>query len=152
MIVRVLKRVGLGFLFGMAVGNLIAYFTGSGSGLPVAPDLITAVGNEAAALLIQTVLSGLIGAAGFGGTLFYEKEKWSMLRAMLTHFALISVVFVIVSKVLCWITAVKELLIMEGIMLAAYLIIWLIMCAIYRSQVKELNAMLKSAKDKEVDE
>lgn len=75
-----------------------------------------------------------------------------MLRAMLTHFALISVVFVIVSKVLCWITAVKELLIMEGIMLAAYLIIWLIMCAIYRSQVKELNAMLKSAKDKEVDE
>ena len=150
MLARILKRAGLGFLLGMAMGDLIAYFTGSGSGLPVAPDLIKAVGSEEAALLIQTVLSGLIGAAGLGGMLFYEIEEWSMLRTMITHFALISAVFLTVSRVLCWVSTVTEMLIMEGIMLAAYLIVWVIMCAVYRSQVSELNELQQRAKDKEV--
>ena len=141
MLGRILKRAGLGFLLGMAMGNLIAYFTGSGSGMPVAPEFVDAVGSEAAAFLIQTVLSGLIGAAGFGGMLFYEIESWSMLRTMLTHFALISAVFLAVSRILCWMTEVSEMLIMEGIMLAAYLAVWMIICAVYRAQVKDLNAL-----------
>ena len=141
MLVRIFKRAGLGFLLGMAMGNIIAYFTSSGSGLPVAPQLIEAVGGEAGALLIQTVLSGLIGAAGFGGMLFYEIEKWSMLRTMATHFALISAVFLTVSRLLYWMTTLTEILVMEGIMLVAYLIVWVIMCAVYRSQVKELNEL-----------
>ncbi|MBR4622678.1 MAG: DUF3021 domain-containing protein [Ruminococcus sp.] len=141
MLGRVLKRAGLGFLLGMAMGDIIAYITFTGSGMPVAPEFVDKVGSEAAAFLIQTVLSGLIGAAGVGGMLFYEIESWSMLRTMLTHFALISAVFLTVSRVLCWMTAVSEMLIMEGIMLAAYLIVWVIICAVYRAQVKDLNAL-----------
>lgn len=141
MLGRVLKRAGIGFLLGMAMGNLIAYFTSSGSGMPVAPEFVETVGSEGTAFLIQTVLSGLIGAAGMGGMLFYEIESWSMLRTVLTHFALISAVFLTVSRVLCWMTSLKEVLIMEGIMLAAYLTVWVIMCAVYRSQVKDLNAL-----------
>ena len=141
MLARIFKRAGLGFLLGMAMGNIIAYITSSGSGLPVAPQLIEVVGSEAGALLMQTILSGFIGAAGFGGMLFYEIEEWCMLRTMATHFALISAVYLTVSRVLFWISSLTELLVMEGIMLAAYLIVWIIMCAVYRSQVNELNEL-----------
>lgn len=151
LLVRILKRAGLGFLIGMAVGNLIAFLSSIGSSGIVAPALVDMMGSEVAAVILQTFLSGLIGAAGFGGMLFYEIDSWSMLRTMVVHFATISVVFIAVSLILRWIVRIKQLLIMEGFMLLAYMIIWVILYCIYKSQVKDLNElqdkMLKDNKD-----
>lgn len=139
LLVRILKRIGLGFLIGMAAGNLIAFFTTLGKAPIVTKELIDACGNEVTAVIVQTFLSGLIGAAGIGGMLLYEIDKWSMLLTMSVHFASIIAVFVPVCLILHWADSAVSLLIMVGVMLVAYVAIWLIMCAIYRSQVKKLN-------------
>ena len=138
---RILKRAGLGFLIGMAVGNLIAFLSSIGHSGIVAAELVDMLGNEVAAVILQTFLSGLIGAAGFGGMLFYEIESWSMIKTMVVHFALISVVYIPVSLVLHWFETIEQFLIMEGMMLLAYMIIWLILYFVYKSQVKDLNKL-----------
>ena len=139
-----LKRAANGFLIGMAVGNLIAFLTSlsfPGGAVIVAPEFAAAVGSDMAALFIQTLLSGLIGAVSFGGMSLYEIDEWSMAAIMAVHFALICAVFIPVSLILRWLTDALSLVIMAGIMAAAYFVIWLILCAVYRQQVKKLNEL-----------
>ncbi len=141
MLARILKRTFFGFLLGMAAGNIIAYFTCAGTGSIVAEELIKAVGDESAALLLQTLLSGLIGAAGVGGMLLYDIDSWSMPLIMFVHLMAVYAVFIPAALILRWVNSAGEMLIMAGIMAVWYFIIWLIMMAVYKAQVKDLNKM-----------
>lgn len=100
------------------------------------------------ALLYQTMLSGLIGAAGFGGMGFYEVERWPLLLAVAAHFGLILAVFLPVARFLGWCGTVAELLAVAACMGAAHLAIFIVMCAYYRKQVRELNELQKRYRGK----
>ncbi|MBP5604960.1 MAG: DUF3021 domain-containing protein [Ruminiclostridium sp.] len=144
MLMKTLKRAGLGFLLGMAVGNVIAFISGLSSTGEVqfmSVKLIELCGGEPLAFLIQTLLSGLIGLSGFAGMTLYDLEKWSMVACMGTHFTICMLTFLPCAYLLYWINSWEELLVMTGIMAAAYILIWLIMCAVYRAQVKKLNIL-----------
>lgn len=78
MIGRSIKRIMLGFVIGMAVGNLIAAmfsYVPGGDNLIVSELLLEKTGSESKAFLIQTLLSGVLGAVGMGGTVIYELEN-----------------------------------------------------------------------------
>ena len=143
MLKRTLKRAGIGFLLGMATGNLIAFLSVviGGGGKIVSVKAIEMCGGEVEALLLQSFLSGLIGFAGCGGMTFYEMEEWSLLRVMASHLGVVFAVFLPVSYVLGWFADLNELLILSGMMLVSYFIVWRIMCARYKKQVKELNEL-----------
>ncbi|MBQ9437959.1 MAG: DUF3021 domain-containing protein [Lachnospiraceae bacterium] len=146
MLITTLKRGGVGFLLGMAVGNIIAFITAYaysavGYSRFVSPGLIERCGSEAVAFLIQTILSGLIGCAGWAGMSFFEIERWSMLQALLAHLAVIYAVYFPCAFFLFWVTSFQEFLLMAGIMFAADMVIWRIMCTVYQAQVRELNLM-----------
>lgn len=143
---QTLKRIGFGFVLGMAVGNLIAALTGHPD--IVSPALLAKAGSLPAALLYQTMLSGLIGAAGFGGMGFYEVERWPLLLAVAAHFGLILAVFLPVARFLGWCGTAAELLAVAACMGAAHLAIFLVMCAYYRKQVRELNELQKRYRGK----
>ena len=146
MLKRTLKRAGIGFLLGIAIGNLIAFLFDSvfgGNGPIVSQKALEIFGGEVEALLIQSFLSGLIGFAGCAGMTFYEMEEWSLLRIMASHLGVVFAVFLPVSYILGWFADLAELLIMSGMMLVSYFIVWRIMCAVYRQRVKELNVLQK---------
>ena len=131
----------------MIMGNFIAFLSSSGSDIIVSKELIEMTGSETMAVVLQTLLGGLIGAAGFGGTLFYEIESWSMIRTMSVHFIFIMLVFVPVCIILHWVGSILEMLILAGFMLLGYMIVWLIMFCIYKAQVKQLNTMQSTMLD-----
>lgn len=139
MLMNTLKRAVSGFVLGMAVGNLIAALTCHPD--IFSPALLTKAGSLSTALLLQTLLSGVIGAAGMGGTTLYEIERWPMLTANLTHFALVMAVFIPIAHFLGWTETAADTLLMAGIMFAAHFSIFLIMCAYYRAQVREMNRL-----------
>lgn len=146
MLKRTLKRAGIGFLLGSVIGNFIAFIFvlfSEGDGPIVSQKVITMCGGEAEALLLQSFLSGLIGFAGCAGMTFYEMEEWSLLRIMASHLGVVFAVFLPVSYILGWFADLAELLIMSGMMLVSYFIVWRIMCAVYRQRVKELNVLQK---------
>ena len=139
MLLNTLKRAGFGFILGMAVGNLIAALTGHPN--IVSAELLAKTGSLPTALLWQTVLSGLIGAAGMGGTVLYELERWPLLAIDLIHYALCMAAFLPVGHFLGWFPTKDVALVMAAIMFAVHFTIFLIMCAIYRKQVRELNTL-----------
>ncbi len=147
MLVKTLKRACLGFVIGMAVGNLIAALTGH-PGL-VSAALLERAGSPAAALLWQTLLSGLIGFAGFAGVSYYDVERWPLLLTALVHYATFLAVYLCVAFALGWLSTAAEALLMAAIMAVIYLIIFFILCARYRAEVRKLNEMQKQQNDKE---
>ncbi|MBQ9459313.1 MAG: DUF3021 domain-containing protein [Oscillospiraceae bacterium] len=138
---QAIKRTLFGFVLGMAIGNVIAALTGHPA--IVSAALLEKTGSLPNALLAQTLCSGLIGAAGMGGTVLYELERLPLLVTDALHFALCMAVFVPVARCLGWTDTPRELLALSAIMLVVHLAIFLIMCVYYRSQVRIINELQK---------
>lgn len=139
MLIQTLKRTGFGFVLGMAVGNLIAALSGHPD--IVSPELLARMGSLSASLLVQTLLSGVIGGVAWAGISLYDLERWPLLQADAVHFGLILLAFLPIARFLGWTETAADTLLMAGIMFAAHFSIFLVMCAIYRRQVREMNVM-----------
>ena len=135
---RMIRRIILGFLLGTAIGNLIAWFFGS----YVSSMLVARMGSVPAAILFQSLVSGLYGSFALAGTLFYDIEQWSLTRSSVMHFLVIAVLYVPTAMFLGWANSATEILIVEGILLVAYFIIWLVIYLRYKKKVRSLNEML----------
>ena len=133
-----IRRIILGFLLGTAIGNLIAWFFGS----YVSSMLVARMGSVPAAILVQSLVSGLYGSFALTGTLFYDVEQWSLTRSSVMHFLVIAVLYVPTAMFLGWANSATEILIVEGILLVAYFIIWLVIYLRYKKKVRCLNEML----------
>ena len=143
---KILKYAGIGFLIGIAVENIIALFPflfGKREFSPVPQALTEKLGSAESAFLIQTLLSGLLGAVSFAGMLFYERDDWPMIQSAVIHWLLIMLFYFPIALYCGWISEdPREMLIMALIMTAAYVLIWLFMFLRYRKQADELNQEL----------
>lgn len=144
MIRKTLKRAGLGFLIGTNMGNIIAFISVLGRGPIVSAELIVSAGSESAAMLVQTLLSGVLGAVAFAGMSFYDIEEWGMLKTMVVHFALIVAAFIPTALCLGWGSSAKEIIVMILMEAAAYMVIWVIMNERYKAEVRKLNQLIEN--------
>ncbi len=144
---KYLRYTGLGFLIGIVVGNVIAFLPvllGKRDFTLVSPVLTEKLGSEESAFLVQTLLSGLLGAVSFAGMLFYKRDDWSMIQSAAVHWLLILLFYFPIALYCGWISEEpREMLIMVLVMTAVYVLIWLFMNLRYRKQVKELNRKLE---------
>lgn len=144
---KIIKKAMFGFMLGMLAGNLIAFLSRDKTADPiviVSPILIQRSGSETQALIVQTLLSGLLGAVGMAGTIFFEFDDWGMTKAMAVHFLAIIATLFPIAFWCGWISPDgKEVLIMLLIEAAAYLAIWLIMFLRCRKETKDLNELIR---------
>ena len=137
---------GIGFLAGMVIGNVIACLAG---GSPVNQQLAEWLGSSAGSVIVQTLLSGILGSVAFGGMLVHEIDRWPIALSCVVHLLLIEVPFAITALLLKWVGSIRELLIRMGIQAVIYFIIWLIMYLRYKAEVRELNELLKKSRENE---
>lgn len=140
---RWIKFAGAGFLAGMVLSLLIGWLARAPGGTIVSSRLIARTGSEAAAITVQTLLSGLYGAATFSGMLLYELDRWSLVRATLVHYLIVAVPYAPLALLLGWAETAGDVLVMEGIQLAAFLLIWLVMSLWTKARIRMLNNLLK---------
>lgn len=153
MLKKTILRALIGFLIGIVIGNLIAILTGAfdTGGVTFASQRLLEIagGNGILAVLLQSLFSGLYGAACFAGMSFYEAERMPLAAATALHCALIVLLFVPIALLLGWVGGILEILIIAVIQLVVFFIIWLILWAVYKKQVRELNEMQKQFSEKE---
>ena len=151
MLKKTLKAAGIGFLLGIVIGDLIALLTGNSDteGITFASQklLDMAGGNGTVAMLLQSLFSGLYGAACFAGMSFYEIERMPLAVATALHCALIVLLFIPIALLLGWVSNIQTLLMISGIQLVCFFMIWLIMYAVFKKQVKELNELQEKNRD-----
>ena len=153
MLKKTLKAAGIGFLLGIVIGNLIAFLTGNSDtgGITFAPQKLLDMsgGNAVIAMLLQSLFSGLYGAVCFAGMSFYEIERMPLAVATALHCALIVLLFIPIALLLGWVSQIETQLMISGIQLVCFFIIWLIMYAGFKKQVKELNELQEKNENQE---
>ena len=146
MLKKALKFAGIGFLIGVVIGYMVTFLTRLGDPsviFPVSDKLMSISGSAAAAIVLQGLFSGIYGAVCFAAIVFYDIESWPLALATAAHCAVIILVFPLVGTFLGWENNLTEILVIAGIQLICFFIIWLIMYFVYKKQVKELNDMQK---------
>ncbi|NLJ70841.1 MAG: DUF3021 domain-containing protein [Clostridiaceae bacterium] len=147
------KRLIARSLIGLVVGALAAHvitllvnYLGRGQFLVCMPGLTEKYGL-AGAVIVQTILGALFGMIALGGTCLFDIEKWSLLRASMAHCALILVTYIIVGLLLHWFSFhIIPILIMTGIIVLVYALIWFIMYVAWKREIKELNRLAEEYK------
>ena len=153
MLKKTLLRAGIGFIIGAAVGDLIAFLTGTSAtgGVTFASQQLLDMsgGNTVLAMVLQSLFSGLYGAVCFAGMTLYDAERLPLAAATALHCGLIVLPFVPISYLLGWVSGIVETLIIASAQIAAFFVIWLVMYFGYKKQVKELNELQEKNKHQE---
>ena len=153
MLKKILLRAGIGFIIGAAVGDLIAFLTGTSAtgGVTFASQQLLDMsgGNTVLAMVLQSLFSGLYGAVCFAGMTLYDAERLPLAAATALHCGLIVLPFVPISYLLGWVSGIVETLIIASAQIAAFFVIWLVMYFGYKKQVKELNELQEKNKHQE---
>lgn len=146
---KLIKRIIIGFIIGAAMGNLITliFSVAYDEGVKVVfNSLIEAMGMPLA-ITVQTLLSGIFGIVCIAGSLVFDIESWSLLKATVVHAVPVIILFVTISAVLKWVNfTFANCAIMVAIGVVTYALIWLIMYLIWKAEIKKMNEELEEYK------
>ncbi|MGI6508371.1 MAG: DUF3021 domain-containing protein [Saccharofermentanales bacterium] len=146
---RLIARSFIGLAGGALVVHVITLlvnYLGRGQYLICMPELTEKLGF-AGAVVVQTVLGAIFGMIALGGMCLFDIERWSLLRASVAHCLLILISYMIVGPALDWFSfELKPVLIMACIIIFVYALIWLIMYAIWKREVRQMNRLAEEYK------
>ena len=145
---EILKRSLFGAPLGIAIGVIITIIisltVGDGRFYAVVPELVNDMGSEINAVILQTVLSMVYGAAWAGASVVWDAEGWSLLKMTLVHLAIASVATFPIAFFARWMPhTLTGILLYIGIFLLIYAGIWVSQYSAMKKRVKELNEKIK---------
>lgn len=127
--------------------------TGDAQAMPeLVPEYAAFFDNPFMALMVQTLLCGLIGFAFGCCSVIMEIAKWSMVRQAVVHFLLTACVWVPVS-IFCWGLG-RYLISFVSVFLSmvfTYTVVWTCQIIICRREVARINAQLMQRDKVSVD-
>ncbi len=143
-------KAAVGFSLGVLMSILISmgYLVQEGNN---SLYQIALAGRERAltSILLELLSGGLIGMAGYAGSVVYEIERWGTLRCMTVHFTSTMLVYIMLGFLNGWLTPELSVanLVQVGITVSIFVVIWLIQYFLYKKEVADLNrsvALLKN--------
>lgn len=148
---KIILRSILGFPIGIAIGYLITVFTSLGLAggyyAPCVPELISAMGNEINAVILQTLFCGLLGTGCAASSVIWEIENWSIVKQTGIFFIIISVIMLPIAYFLYWMEhSIVGFFSYLGIFVLIFAVIWIIQFAIGKHNVRKMNENLHNAK------
>ncbi len=148
---KIIIRSLLGFSIGIAIGYLITIWSslvwGNGYYSPCVPELISAMGNEINAVILQAVLCGIVGTGFAASSVIWEIDNWSIVKQTGIYFAIISVIMLPIAYFAYWMEhSVVGFLIYFGIFVLIFAIMWIVLYAIGKNNVRKMNEKLSQTK------
>ncbi len=148
---KMVLRSVLGFPIGIAIGYLITIFISivwaNGYYTPCVPELISTMGNEINAVILQALLCGLLGIGFSASSLIWEIENWSITKQTGIYFIVISVIMLPIAYFLYWMEhSVVGFFRYFGIFILIFVFIWVIQFVIGKHDVKRMNENLHNVK------
>lgn len=141
---RFLAGIPIGVTIGVIMGLCFSFASGSNNYFPAPPAMFEAWGNENIVVLIQNVLSGLLGASFSGSSVFWDKDEWSLLVKTVAYYFvnLFSISFV---GYVCYWFPRNDFSEYFGFFIIYTIIFACIWCVVYfieRRNVNEMNSKL----------
>ena len=149
---RIINRGLLGFPLGIAIGFIITLLISicvwDGSFYPVTPELIDTMGNELNAVILQTVLCGIMGSGFAMASVIWEIDSWSLARQSGIYFAVSCVIMFPIAYVTNWMKhSIGGVLSYVGIFIVIFVLAWLIQYLAWSNRIRKMNDGVKKAND-----
>ena len=143
-----LFRVFVGVLGGVVLSYfitiVISLTVGDGNYYPCVPRLTERFGNEVTAVIVQTVLSAILGAGFAGSSLIWEKDEWSLLKQTSIYFGIVSVLMMTVAYICEWMEhSVKGVLSYFAIFLVIFIVVWIVQYLIWKVRISKIKEGIK---------
>ena len=130
-------------LINQLVGIVRSLVVGDGRYSPVTPAFAARFGSDTAAVIVQMLLIGLVGAVFAACSVIFEIERWSFLRQGALHLLITSAVTLPVC-LYCWTPETPAgAWILCASWLFTYAATWLSQYLTYRHRVRKLNERIR---------
>jgi len=134
----------IGVPIGITIGYLITIFISRGWGngyySPCVPSLVEQMGSEINAVILQTVLCGILGAA-FGATsIIWELDSWSIVKRTGIYFLIGSISMMPIAYINHWMEhSIGGFLSYFGIFVVIFIVVWIIQYIVWRQRINRIN-------------
>lgn len=149
---KIIMRSLLGFPIGIAIGYLITILISlgwaNGYYSPCVPELISVMGNEINAVILQTVLCGMLGIGFAASSIIWEMDNWSIVKQTGIYFSIISVIMLPIAYFAYWMEhSIVGFFTYFGIFVLIFVIIWITQFVIGKHNVRKMNEKLFHTKN-----
>ena len=149
---KMIQRGLLGFPLGIAIGFVITVIIsmciGDGSFYPVNPELIDTMKNELNAVILQTILCGILGTGFAMASVIWEIDSWSLAKQSGIYFAITCVIMFPISYFANWMPhSTAGILSYVGIFVAIFLAAWATQYSVWKRKIKKMNEGIKDNND-----
>jgi hypothetical protein len=145
---NLLSRVVGGFVIGVIIGQivqiLISLKLGQGEYMPVVDHFRSLFVSEMTAVIVQVLLTGIIGVTFATSSLVFDIVKWSLLKQYIVHFCITALVWVPIVTLLWMPKTFISTLIFFSSFFGTYVITWVIQYMISKNDIKQINAAIQS--------
>lgn len=147
---KIILRGILGIPIGITIGYLITIFISLGLAngyySPCVPELISMMGSEIQAVIVQTVFSGILGAGFAASSVIWEIDHWNLVKQTGIYFAIASLLMLPIAYIAYWMEhSVVGFLSYFGIFVLIFAMIWGMQFAIGKYNVRKMNEKLYQA-------
>ena len=140
---RVLYSFPIGISCSVGISLFLSLLFGEGKYYPFAASLVFFTGSEVKAMLLQTMLSGILGSVFGGMSFIWEIERWSILKQTAVYFLSVSITMMGISYLLYWMEhSLNGFLLYFLIFVMVFFVVWLFNFAIYWFKVRRINEEL----------
>lgn len=141
---RALVGAPIGLAYSTVITIIISLAQGDGKYYAVAPEMITDIGSESIAVLIQALCSMLYGAAFAGASVVWDTD-WSLTKMTVVHFLICSAATFPIAYLIRWMDHTPSgVLRYFGIFLAVYIAIWVGQYMRIKRNVDAINKKVKN--------
>ena len=144
---KILIRAFLGALIGIVINYLITIvisaIIGDGIFYPCVPSFTERYGNEVTAVIVQTILSAVLGGGFSMASLIWEMDDWSLLKQTGVYFAIITILMMTVAYICEWMEhSLRGVLSYFGIFFAIFVVIWVIRYMSWKIRISKIKEKL----------
>ena len=137
---RVLYSFPIGISCSVGISLFLSLLFGEGKYYPFAASLVFFTGSEVKAMLLQTMLSGILGSVFGGMSFIWEIERWSILKQTAVYFLSVSIPMMGISYLLYWMEhSLSGFLLYFLIFVMVFIVVWLFNLAAYWFKVRRMN-------------
>ena len=149
---QIIKRGLVGFPVGIAIGFVITLIISAcirdGSYYPVTPEFIDLMGNELNAVILQTVLCGIIGSGFAMASVIWDIDSWSLAKQSGIYFLIACIIMFPIAYITNWMKhSIAGVLSYLGIFVVIFVIAWLVQYLSWKRKIKRMNDCFKKDKD-----
>lgn len=147
---NIIRRGLLGFPLGIAIGYVITIITSAiwagGYYAAVTPELIQIMGNEINAVILQTVLCGIVGSGFAMASVIWDIDSWSLARQSGVYFTIACVIMLPIAYLANWMNhSIGGVLSFVAVFIAIFVFVWITQYMAWKSKIKRLNDGIKKS-------